>query len=78
LRFDVPHAAGHRIGVSLATASPEPGSPLSLDLYAMLTPPAVQEFDTLPQVIQTAHRSVEDIFEACITDSLRSVFDRTA
>ena len=63
--------------VTFANVVPSPPSPnlsylLDLD-YSLIQPDKVQLGDGL-KWIENAHAKIEDMFEACITDELRTLF----
>lgn len=48
---------------------------LVLDIdYAMISPEYIS-FDNIPEWLEKAHERIENIFESCITDKLRNIFE---
>ncbi|MBV9020755.1 MAG: TIGR04255 family protein [Ktedonobacteraceae bacterium] len=64
------------INLQLTTINTDAPNTISLilDINYILTKPKEVELDNLLKWVDTAHKNVEEIFEACITDKLRQIF----
>lgn len=77
IRIQIPYSGG-RDSMIISMSSIDPIKPKSLSMildldYIMHIPSAIN-FEKVPAWIEEAHSRVEEVFEACITDRTRTLF----
>jgi uncharacterized protein (TIGR04255 family) len=77
LRLEMPQEVNSRLLLTLGTIENENPERITvlLDIAAQLKRVTIMDQDRLSKLLDQAHEDIEEVFESCLTDTLREQFD---